>query len=74
MSSSAAADSEGRKLFLGGLPFDVNEDDLRTDMSKFGELEDKDKLLWVAAWARKGWPTVSRSCLCSRYTVFKGAR
>ena len=40
MSSSAAADSEGRKLFLGGLPFDVNEDDLRTDMSKFGELED----------------------------------
>jgi RNA recognition motif-containing protein len=40
MSASAAADSEGRKLFLGGLPFDASEDDLRADFGKFGDLED----------------------------------
>ena len=40
MSASAAADSEGRKLFLGGLPFDATEDDLRADFGKFGDLED----------------------------------
>lgn len=40
MSASALADSEGRKLFLGGLGSDANEDDLRSDFGKFGELED----------------------------------
>lgn len=39
-SASAAADQEGRKLFLGGLTFDLVEQDLREDFSKFGELED----------------------------------
>lgn len=40
MNASATADAEGRKLFLGGLPFDVRENDLRDDFGKFGELED----------------------------------
>ena len=40
MSASAAADEEGRKLFLGGLSFDANEDDLKEDFGKFGEIED----------------------------------
>lgn len=38
--ASSAADEEGRKLFLGGLSFDANEDDLREDFGKFGEIED----------------------------------
>ena len=34
------ADSEGRKIFLGGLPFEAAEDDLRHDFEKFGRIED----------------------------------
>ena len=40
MSASALADEQGRKIFLGGLSFDAREGDLRTDFSKYGELED----------------------------------
>ena len=40
MSASALADEQGRKIFLGGLSFDAREEDLRTDFSKYGELED----------------------------------
>jgi len=40
MSSSARADKEGRKVFLGGLSFDAREDDLRADFRKFGDIED----------------------------------
>jgi len=40
MSTSKQADEEGRKLFLGGLPFDLTEDDLRQDFSKHGDLDD----------------------------------
>ena len=42
MSASALADEEGRKVFLGGLSFDVRDDDLRNDFGKFGELEHVD--------------------------------
>ena len=31
MQRSQDADNEGRKLFLGGLPFDVNESDIKAD-------------------------------------------
>jgi RNA recognition motif-containing protein len=40
MSASALADEQGRKIFLGGLSFDAREGDLRSDFSKYGELED----------------------------------
>ena len=40
MGSSADADREGRKLFLGGLAYEANEDDLRTDFGRYGDLED----------------------------------
>ena len=40
MNASKAADEEGRKLFLGGLPFDATENDLRKDFGEYGELED----------------------------------
>ena len=40
MEKSMAADSEGRKLFLGGLPFDLTESDLNSDFGKFGEIEE----------------------------------
>ena len=34
------ADAEGRKCFLGGLPFDADADDLKHDFEKFGKVED----------------------------------
>ena len=34
------ADAEGRKVFLGGLPFEAKEDDIRQDFAKFGDIED----------------------------------
>ena len=40
MQRSKDADHDGRKLFLGGLPFECTEDDLRSDFGKFGEIED----------------------------------
>ena len=40
MQRSRDADSDGRKVFLGGLPFEANEQDIRADFGKFGELED----------------------------------
>ena len=40
MQRSKDADHDGRKLFLGGLPFEANEEDIRTDFGKFGEIED----------------------------------
>jgi len=40
MSASGKADEEGRKVFLGGLSFDVSDRDLRTDFAKYGDIED----------------------------------
>ena len=40
MQRSKDADHDGRKLFLGGLPFECTEEDLRSDFGKFGEIED----------------------------------
>jgi RNA recognition motif-containing protein len=33
-------DGEGRKIFIGGLPFGANEDQVRTDFGRYGEIED----------------------------------
>ena len=38
--SRADADSDGRKLFLGGLPHGARRDDIRDTFEKFGEIED----------------------------------
>ena len=40
MQRSRDADSDGRKVFLGGLLFEANEQEIRVDFGKFGELED----------------------------------
>ena len=33
-------DAEGRKIFVGGLPFEVDKEALSSDFGKFGEIED----------------------------------
>eukprot|EP00966_Prymnesium_polylepis_P064714 1501250-Prymnesium_polylepis.1 len=33
-------DAEGRKIFVGGLPFEADEGMIREDFGKFGEVED----------------------------------
>eukprot|EP00325_Prymnesiales_sp_UTEX-LB-985_P035366 CAMPEP_0174722598 /NCGR_PEP_ID=MMETSP1094-20130205/38835_1 /TAXON_ID=156173 /ORGANISM="Chrysochromulina brevifilum, Strain UTEX LB 985" /LENGTH=294 /DNA_ID=CAMNT_0015923487 /DNA_START=53 /DNA_END=935 /DNA_ORIENTATION=+ len=39
-SSSAIADKEGRKVFLGGIAYETQAEDLRKDFGKYGDLED----------------------------------
>ena len=38
--SRFADDGEGRKIFVGGLPFSVDEEGIRSDFGKFGPIED----------------------------------
>ena len=38
--SRFADDGEGRKIFVGGLPFSVDEEGIRADFGKFGPIED----------------------------------
>ena len=38
--SRSDADSEGRKLFIGGLPFEAKQDEIRRTFGKFGDVED----------------------------------
>ena len=33
-------DGDGRKIFVGGLPFSADEHSIREDFGKFGEIED----------------------------------
>jgi len=33
-------DSEGRKVFVGGIPFGVDMHNIREDFGRFGEIED----------------------------------
>merc|ERR1712087_986818 len=33
-------DADGRKIFIGGLPFSVDDDQIRSDFGKYGEIED----------------------------------
>lgn len=33
-------DSDGRKIFVGGLPFDAGDSEIRDDFGKFGNIED----------------------------------
>ena len=33
-------DANGRKIFVGGLPFDTNEGSIREDFGKYGEIDD----------------------------------
>jgi len=33
-------DAEGRKIFVGGLPFQADEQQIREDFGKFGDIED----------------------------------
>ena len=33
-------DSEGRKVFVGGIPFGVDSHNIREDFGRFGEIED----------------------------------
>jgi len=33
-------DADGRKIFIGGLPFSADEDVIRDDFGKYGEIED----------------------------------
>lgn len=33
-------DAEGRKIFVGGIPFGVDEPTVREDFGKFGQIED----------------------------------
>jgi cold-inducible RNA-binding protein len=35
-----ADDGEGRKVFVGGIPFGVEKRDIQEDFSKFGPIED----------------------------------
>jgi len=37
---SRGDDGEGRKVFIGGLPFEAHEAQLRDDFAKFGDIED----------------------------------
>jgi RNA recognition motif-containing protein len=39
MDTAAAGDEDDRKLFVGGLPQDAKEADLREHFSSFGEIE-----------------------------------
>jgi RNA recognition motif-containing protein len=34
------ADSEGRKIFVGGIPFGVDKEGIREDFGQYGEIED----------------------------------
>mmetsp|Transcript_5415 Transcript_5415/g.9062 ORF Transcript_5415/g.9062 Transcript_5415/m.9062 type:complete len:198 (+) Transcript_5415:32-625(+) len=40
MSRTRGDDGEGRKIFIGGLPFSADEDLIRDDFGKYGEIED----------------------------------
>ena len=40
MTSRRVDDAEGRKIFVGGLPFEVEKEALHADFGKFGEIED----------------------------------
>lgn len=33
-------DAEGRKIFVGGIPFGVDQQTVREDFGRFGEIED----------------------------------
>eukprot|EP00967_Tisochrysis_lutea_P152836 scaffold300343_cov28-Tisochrysis_lutea.AAC.3 len=37
---SRGDDGEGRKIFIGGLPFGADEAQIRADFGKYGEIED----------------------------------
>lgn len=37
---SRGDDGDGRKIFIGGLPFGADEAQIREDFGKFGEIED----------------------------------
>ena len=36
----ADKDADGRKVFVGGIPFGVDQHNVREDFGKFGEIED----------------------------------
>ena len=36
----SGADADGRKVFVGGIPFGVEQNDIRQDFGKFGDIED----------------------------------
>ena len=38
--SRSGDDGDGRKIFVGGLPFTVDEHAIREDFGKFGEIQD----------------------------------
>lgn len=33
-------DAEGRKVFVGGIPYGVDHQDIRSDFGRYGEIED----------------------------------
>ena len=40
MAGRPADDGDGRKVFVGGIPFGVEKQDVNKDFSEFGEIED----------------------------------
>ena len=38
--SGGAADADGRKVFVGGIPFGVDQQGIREDFGRFGDIED----------------------------------
>ena len=38
--SRGSDDGDGRKVFVGGLSWDINDSTLRQDFGKYGEMED----------------------------------
>ena len=40
MSGRPADDGDGRKVFVGGIPFGVEKQHVHDDFSKYGEIED----------------------------------
>lgn len=38
--SDRGDDADGRKIFVGGLPFQADEHQLRDDFGKYGDIED----------------------------------
>ena len=57
--ASAEADRSGRKLFVGGLAFEADERDLRSDFGVFGDLEDVQLPVDASSGRHKGFAFIT---------------
>ena len=73
--ASKIADSEGRKIFLGGLSYECQESDLKSDFGKYGELEDMASVDAFVSRVRERYQSRLRVVVnCARAPVSSEAR